>query len=227
MMAGKTGYDVVLHSGSTLQRFVEAEAYQKLDKAQLPNWKNLDPEILKIVTDWDPGNEYGAPYMWGTVGITYNLDMVKQRLPQRRISRASTRCSSRKTPPSSPTAASRSRQPGRRHPDGAANISARNPTPPNPEDFEAVAEAFKPIRQYIKTFDNAELSKRPSQQGAVRHQQLVGRLCDRQDPRQGSGRRDQSRLFTFPRPAPPPGSICGAFRPTRRHPATPTNSSIS
>ena len=65
---------MVLQSGQTCLRFVEAGVYQKLDKSKLPNWKNLDPEILKIIQGWDPGNDYGAPYMWGTVGITYNLD---------------------------------------------------------------------------------------------------------------------------------------------------------
>src|SRR5262249_2562626 len=58
LLAGKTGYDVVLHAGSTLARFVEAGVFQKLDKSKLPNWKNLDPEILKIIEGWDPGNQY-------------------------------------------------------------------------------------------------------------------------------------------------------------------------
>src|SRR5262245_2502191 len=85
LLAGKTGYDVVLQSGQNLPRFIQAGVYQKLDKSKLPNWKlpnwkNLDPEILKIVSGWDPGNAFGVPYMWGTVGITYNLDKVKERL---------------------------------------------------------------------------------------------------------------------------------------------------
>jgi putrescine transport system substrate-binding protein len=47
----------------------------------LTAWSNLDPEMLRIVEGFDPGNEYGVPYMWGRVGVTYNLDMVKERLP--------------------------------------------------------------------------------------------------------------------------------------------------
>ena len=42
---------------------------------------NLDPDIMKVLEGWDPGNQYGIPYMWGTAGITYNVDMVKERLP--------------------------------------------------------------------------------------------------------------------------------------------------
>jgi len=81
MLAGSTGYDVVDMAGISLPRFVTAGIYQKLDKSKLPNWKNLDPTILKILEGFDPGNEYAMPYMWGSVGFTYNVDMVKQRLP--------------------------------------------------------------------------------------------------------------------------------------------------
>ncbi|NBZ88172.1 polyamine ABC transporter substrate-binding protein [Stagnihabitans tardus] len=80
MLAGSTGYDLVIQSGMKLQRMVAAGVYQKLDRARLPNWKNLDPAILKIVEGFDPGNAYTSPYMWGSTGITYNLDMVRERL---------------------------------------------------------------------------------------------------------------------------------------------------
>ena len=154
MMAGKSGYDVVLQSGSTLQRFLEAKAYQKLDKAQLPNWKNLDTDILKIVAGWDPGNEYGAPYMWGTVGITYNLDMVKQRLPNVNLQSLDTIFK--------PENAAKLADCGISFLDSPTDVIpmllpyiGKKPNTTDPKDFDAVAEAFKPIRQYIKTFDNA------------------------------------------------------------------------
>ena len=81
MLAGSTGYDVVDMAGISLPRFVTAGIYQKIDKSKLPNWKNLDPAILKILEGFDPGNQYAMPYMWGSVGFTYNVDMVKERLP--------------------------------------------------------------------------------------------------------------------------------------------------
>ena len=56
MLAGSSGYDVVLHSGMGLPRFIAAGVYQKLDRARLPGWKNLDPNILKIVEGFDPGH---------------------------------------------------------------------------------------------------------------------------------------------------------------------------
>jgi putrescine transport system substrate-binding protein len=81
MLAGSSGYDVVLQSGLNLPRMVTAKVYQKLDKTKLSNWGNLDPEILTILQGFDPGNEYGVPYTWGTVGFTYNMDLVKKVLP--------------------------------------------------------------------------------------------------------------------------------------------------
>jgi putrescine transport system substrate-binding protein len=81
MLAGSTGYDAVIHSGVTLQDFVTAGVYDRLDKRRLPNWKNLDPAVLAIASGYSQDNAYGVPYMWGSTGMTYNLDMVRQRLP--------------------------------------------------------------------------------------------------------------------------------------------------
>jgi putrescine transport system substrate-binding protein len=77
LMTGNTGYDVVSPSNHFLSRLIEAGAIQKLDKNQLPNWKNLDPALMKKLEVNDPGNQYGYPYMWGTAGIGYNVEKIK------------------------------------------------------------------------------------------------------------------------------------------------------
>ncbi|MGE8149873.1 polyamine ABC transporter substrate-binding protein [Pseudomonas vancouverensis] len=77
LMTGNTGYDVVSPSNHFLSRLIKAGAIQKLDKSQLPNWKNLDPALLKKLEVNDPGNQYGFPYMWGTAGIGYNVEKIK------------------------------------------------------------------------------------------------------------------------------------------------------
>ncbi len=64
MLAGSTGYDVVDHAGLDIPRAITAGVYQKLDKAKLTNWKNLDPAILKIMEGWDPVKVFCMPYMW-------------------------------------------------------------------------------------------------------------------------------------------------------------------
>ncbi|AVB28165.1 polyamine ABC transporter substrate-binding protein [Pseudomonas syringae] len=77
LLAGRTGYDVVVPSNHFLGKQIKAGAFQKLDKSLLPNYKNLDPALLKRLEKNDPGNQYAVPYLWGTNGIGYNVEKVK------------------------------------------------------------------------------------------------------------------------------------------------------
>jgi len=80
LLAGKTGYDVVVPSGPFLQRQIAAGLYRKLDKTKLPNIRNLWPEVMARLAAYDPGNQYAVNYMWFTTGIAYNADKAKERL---------------------------------------------------------------------------------------------------------------------------------------------------
>jgi len=80
LLAGNTGYDVVVPSLSFLSRQIKAGAFQPLDKTKLTNYGNLDPELLKRISELDPGNQYAVPYLWGTTGIGYNVDKVQKAL---------------------------------------------------------------------------------------------------------------------------------------------------
>ncbi|MBA1286551.1 polyamine ABC transporter substrate-binding protein [Pseudomonas aeruginosa] len=80
LLTGHTGYDVVFPSSHFVSRQIRAGVYEKLDKSQLPNYKNLDGSILKKVEANDPGNSYAIPYMWGTKGIAYNVEKIKSAL---------------------------------------------------------------------------------------------------------------------------------------------------
>nr|WP_218169286.1 polyamine ABC transporter substrate-binding protein [Pseudomonas gingeri] len=77
LLAGHTGYDVVVPSNHFLGKQIKAGAFQKLDKSQLPNFANLDPLLMKRLEKNDPGNQYAVPYLWGTNGIGYNVEKVK------------------------------------------------------------------------------------------------------------------------------------------------------
>ncbi|WP_420808043.1 polyamine ABC transporter substrate-binding protein [Aeromonas cavernicola] len=77
LLTGRTGYDVVVPSNNFLAKQIQAGAFQKLDKALLPNLSNLDPLLLKQLDKVDPGHQYAVPYLWGTNGIGYNVDKVK------------------------------------------------------------------------------------------------------------------------------------------------------
>ena len=80
LLAGSTGYDVVVPTASFLARQIQAGVFKKLDKAALPNIKNMWPVIEKRTAIYDPDNSYSINYMWGTTGIGYNVDKVKERL---------------------------------------------------------------------------------------------------------------------------------------------------
>ncbi|KNC15019.1 hypothetical protein AC788_08685 [Pseudomonas sp. RIT-PI-a] len=80
LLAGHTGYDVVVPSNHFLGKQIKAGAFQKLDKTQLTNYSNLDPVLLKRLEKNDPGNQYAVPYLWGTNGIGYNVDKIKEVL---------------------------------------------------------------------------------------------------------------------------------------------------
>lgn len=81
LMAGHSGYDVVVPTAAFIARRIKAGTFLPLDKAKLPNWSNLDPGILKRLAEADPGNLYAVPYMWGTQGLGYNAAAIKARMP--------------------------------------------------------------------------------------------------------------------------------------------------
>ncbi len=80
LLAGKSGYDIVVPSNNFLAKQIKAGVYLELDKSKLPNWKNLNPDLLKAVSVSDPNNAHAFPYMWGSIGIGYNAEKVKAAL---------------------------------------------------------------------------------------------------------------------------------------------------
>ncbi|MGA0000251.1 MAG: polyamine ABC transporter substrate-binding protein [Steroidobacteraceae bacterium] len=80
LLAGSTGYDIVVPSASFLERQIKAGVFMPLDKSKLPNLANMDPEIMARVALHDPDNTYAVPYLWGTTGIGYNPEKVKEVL---------------------------------------------------------------------------------------------------------------------------------------------------
>jgi putrescine transport system substrate-binding protein len=80
LLAGKSGYDVVVPTAYFLERQIKAGIFQKLDKAKLPNLVYLWPEISKALTAYDPGNAHAVNYMWGTTGIGYNVAAAERVL---------------------------------------------------------------------------------------------------------------------------------------------------
>jgi putrescine transport system substrate-binding protein len=80
LLAGRSGYDVVVPTAYFLARQIAAGIFQKLDKSKLPNLVNAWPEIASRLAVYDPGNQYAVNYMWGTTGIGYNAKAARRIL---------------------------------------------------------------------------------------------------------------------------------------------------
>jgi putrescine transport system substrate-binding protein len=82
LMSGQSGYDIVSTTTGFYGRQIKAGAYLALDRGKLTNWGNLDPVVLALQAEADPGNRHAVPYLHAMNGIAYNVDLVKKRLPQ-------------------------------------------------------------------------------------------------------------------------------------------------
>jgi putrescine transport system substrate-binding protein len=80
LLAGKSGYDIVVPTAYFLERQIKAGLFQKLDKSKLPNLTNVWPQIAQRLSTYDPGNNFAVNYMWGTTGIGYNVKKAKDIL---------------------------------------------------------------------------------------------------------------------------------------------------
>jgi len=81
LLAGSSGFDIVVPTASYFERQIKAGVYLPLDKSKLPNLKNMDAQLMAKVALHDPDNAHGIIYMWGTNGVGYNEKMVKELMP--------------------------------------------------------------------------------------------------------------------------------------------------
>jgi len=81
LLAGRSGYDLVLHSVVFSSRLIPHDIFQPLNKDWIPNLRHMDPVVTNLIESYDPGLLHVVPYFWGTVGFAYNKAMVAERLP--------------------------------------------------------------------------------------------------------------------------------------------------
>lgn len=81
LLAGKSGYDVVVPTQYYMARQVQAKLLRPLDKSKIPNLSKLDPAQMERLAKYDASNQHAAIYLWGTSGIGLNPDKIKQRMP--------------------------------------------------------------------------------------------------------------------------------------------------
>jgi putrescine transport system substrate-binding protein len=155
LVVGNTGYDIVFPSSSFFARQIQAGIYQKLDKSKLPNWKNLDPFALTNQAAYDPGNEYAVPYMWGTNGFTYNVAMIKDRMPDAPLDSLRMMFD--------PEVVSKFQDCGVSWLDSPEDVfplalayMGKDPTSQNPDDIVAATEMLLKARPFIQLFDSQQ-----------------------------------------------------------------------
>jgi putrescine transport system substrate-binding protein len=155
LVVGSTGYDVVFPSSNIFKRLIKAGIFQKLDKPRLTNWKNLDPFVLDNQADSDPGNEYAAPYMWGTNGFTYNVAMIKERMPDAPVDSLKMLFD--------PEIVSKFQDCGvslLESPEDVYQLAlaymGKDPTSQNPDDIVAATDMLMKIRPFIRLFDSQQ-----------------------------------------------------------------------
>jgi putrescine transport system substrate-binding protein len=152
LVVGNTGYDIVFPSSSFFARQIKTGIYMKLDRSKLTNWSNLDQWVLKNQAAYDPGNAYAVPYMWGTNGFTYNVDMIKERLPDAPVD------SLRMV--FDPEIVSKFQDCGVSFLDSPEDVyqlalayMGKDPTSQNPDDIVAATEMLMKVRPYLRLFD--------------------------------------------------------------------------
>ena len=154
LLAGRTGYDVVVPTAPFLERQIKAGVFLKLDKPKLPNLVNMDPEIMERTALHDPGNEHSITYLWGTVGIGYNPDMVRKALGTETIDSWSAVLE--------PANAAKLEKCGISMLDSPTDIFASvsiykglDPNSETPEDLAIVEETMMKVRPHIKYFHSS------------------------------------------------------------------------
>ena len=155
MLTGGSGYDVVSTSENFFSRQIKAGAYQRVDRSRLPNWKYIDPEVLKKLEPFDPGNAHAVPYLHSYNGFAYNVPMIRARMPDAPVDSLDLIFR--------PEIISRFADCGVTFLDSPDNViqlalkyMGLNPNSDRPADFAAAEALLLKVRPYIRAFDSSE-----------------------------------------------------------------------
>ncbi len=156
LLAGGSGFDVVVPSLQFLGRQIQAGVFQPLDRARLKNYANLDPALMERIAVQDPGNRYAVPYLWGTTGIGYNADKLTAAF-------GSTDIASSWDLVFKPENIAKMKDCGVIFLDTpselvpiALNYLGEDPNSTNPDTIQKGADLLKTVRPYIQTFHSSQ-----------------------------------------------------------------------
>jgi putrescine transport system substrate-binding protein len=156
LRAGRSGYDLVVPTASPfLANQVDARLYRPVDRAKLPNYKNLDPALMEQLGKYDPGNRHGVPWMWGTTGIGYNAERLLRAMPDAPVYSLKVLFD--------PAIVSRFKSCGVMMLDSATDVIpaalaylGRNPDSQTREDLEEATKVLTAIRPFVRKWHSSE-----------------------------------------------------------------------
>jgi putrescine transport system substrate-binding protein len=155
LLAGGTGYDIVVPSANFLSKQIDAGIYQKLDKSKLPNLVNLDKSIMAMVQSADPGDQYAIPWAWVTIGLGMNVNTVKAALGNdAELDSWSLLFDPKNLAKLKQCGVSVLDEPTDVLPE-VLHYLHKDPSSTNPADYQAAFDVLKQIRPYITQFNSS------------------------------------------------------------------------
>lgn len=156
LLAGNSGYDVVVHSNQFTSRLVPIGIFQKLDYSRLDNVRNLDPAIMERIDVYPKTRGYTIPYHWGSTGYAWNEALVRERLPGHPMDSADVLFD--------PAVVSKLADCGVSLLDGPTDLFpmvlaylGRDPNAVDDENLAAAEAQLKLVRPYIRYFSNQKM----------------------------------------------------------------------
>jgi len=156
LLAGKTGYDIVVPGAHFAKTQIEGGLLQKLDKSKLTNWGNLDKGVLEQLAKVDPGNEYLVDWLWGYVTVGINVDKVKAALGDTPMPENAWDLLF------NPDYAAKFKKCGISVLDSASEVvpaallyAGKNPFSKDAADYEAAAKVLKAVRPFVTRFSSS------------------------------------------------------------------------
>lgn len=156
VLTGKSGFDLVAPSIANVGRQIQAGAYQEIDKSQIPNYGNIDPELLKLMAEVDPGNKYAVPYFWGINTLAINKEAVAKALGTEQLpeNEWDLVLNPEYTSKLQNCGISFFDSPTEQFPI-VLNYMGKNPNSEAVEDLEAATELMKKVRPNVKRFSSS------------------------------------------------------------------------
>ena len=155
-LAGNSGYDIVVPSDFVVTYLMQADRLHKLNKTKLPNYENIWPLALERLSAFEGINDYAVPYFWGTTGIGYDANKIKELVPDAPLNSLELIMNPKYAEKISQCGIYMIDNPSELLPIFNMYLGAADPESTSKEDLKKADDALKQIRPYIKKFHSSE-----------------------------------------------------------------------